>query len=115
LSPPSVKQCQTQVGEEIFAALTSLGRLVTVSADVVFRREEYDFMVAAVRAGLEKRGQITLAEVRDLLHTSRKYSQALLEHLDALGVTRREGDIRVLVQQGKRVQAISAESNPKKE
>jgi len=34
---------------------------------------------------------VTLAEVRDLLGTSRKYVQALLEHLDAIGVLMREG------------------------
>ncbi len=34
-----------------------------------------------------------MAEVRDLLKTSRKYVQPLLEHLDAIGMTVREGDI----------------------
>jgi len=45
---------------------------------------------------LEEKGQVTLAEVRDLLGTTRKYVQALLEHLDAIGVTVREGDARKL-------------------
>jgi selenocysteine-specific elongation factor len=31
-----------------------------------------------------------------MLGTSRKYAQALLEHLDSQGITRREGDVRVL-------------------
>jgi len=39
---------------------------------------------------------VTLAEVRDILSTSRKYSQALLEHMDAERITRRVGDARVL-------------------
>ena len=39
---------------------------------------------------------MTLAEVRDLLSASRKYVQAFLEHLDAIGVTVREGDFRRL-------------------
>jgi selenocysteine-specific elongation factor len=37
-----------------------------------------------------------VAQVRDLLDTSRKYAIALLEHLDDIGVTRRVGDERVL-------------------
>jgi selenocysteine-specific elongation factor len=41
-------------------------------------------------------GSISLAEVRDLFGTSRKYAQALLEHLDALKLTRRAGDLRTL-------------------
>jgi selenocysteine-specific elongation factor len=40
-------------------------------------------------------GEITLARLRDELHTSRRYAQALLEHLDAQRVTRRVGDRRV--------------------
>ena len=39
---------------------------------------------------------MTLAQVRDMFGTSRKYAQALLEHLDNERVTRRVGDERVL-------------------
>jgi selenocysteine-specific elongation factor len=52
--------------------------------------------VAKIKAALQKNGQITLAEVRDLFDTTRKYAQALLEHLDSIGVTVREGDYRKL-------------------
>jgi selenocysteine-specific elongation factor len=52
--------------------------------------------VARIRETLLQKDTITLAEVRDLLNTSRKYAQALLEHLDASGVTIREGDYRRL-------------------
>jgi selenocysteine-specific elongation factor len=38
---------------------------------------------------------VTVAEVRDALGTSRKYLLPLLGHLDATGVTRRRGDLRV--------------------
>ena len=37
-------------------------------------------------------GEVTLARLRDELGTSRKYAQALLEHLDAARVTRRRPD-----------------------
>ena len=81
---------------EIFGALRETGQLVAVSEDVVFRKVDFDSMLTAIRAILESRGTITLAEVRDLFHTSRKYAQALLEHLDSTGLTRRNGDSRVL-------------------
>jgi selenocysteine-specific elongation factor len=46
---------------------------------------------------VEAEGQITLARLRDELDTSRKFAQALLEHLDAARVTRRRpDDTRVL-------------------
>jgi selenocysteine-specific elongation factor len=39
---------------------------------------------------------MTVAEIRDLLGTTRKYAVPLCEYLDRIGVTRREGDLRVL-------------------
>jgi len=48
-----------------------------------------------VVAIMRDEGTITLPRLRDELHTSRRYAQALLEHLDAQRVTRRIGDERV--------------------
>ena len=48
-----------------------------------------------VVAIMRSEGTITLARLRDELNTSRRYAQALLEHLDAQRVTRRVGDERV--------------------
>ena len=95
-SPPTMKECQAEAGEELVDALIELGELTPVSAEVIFRKQDYDSMVAWVRSALKQKGHITLAEVRDLFNTSRKYAQALLEHLDATGVTRRDGDYRRL-------------------
>jgi len=93
---PSVKECQAEAGEEVVNALIEMGELITVSPEVIFRKTDYDAMVAQIKQGIEQNGQITLAEVRDSLNTTRKYVQALLEHLDAVGVTMRNGDARVL-------------------
>jgi selenocysteine-specific elongation factor len=95
-APPSAKACAEAVGSDVFSALKELGQLVAVSDEVVFKRSDYDAMVDAVRAALERSPQISLAEVRDLFRTSRKYAQAFLEHLDSIGMTRRDGDVRVL-------------------
>jgi selenocysteine-specific elongation factor len=51
-----------------------------------------DVLVRECRAA----GRITLGRFRDLLGTGRRDAQLLLERLDADGVTRREGDARVL-------------------
>ena len=95
-SPPSVRECQADVGEELLYALVEIGEFVMVSSEVIFRKEEYDFMVTTVRNTVEQSGRISLAEVRDLFNTSRKYAQALLEHLDSVGMTVRDGDHRRL-------------------
>jgi len=95
-APPSVKECQAEVGEDVYATLVESGDLVPVSVEVVFRRQDYEKMVAQLRKSLREKGRLTLAEVRDLFQTSRKYIQAFLEHLDTLGLTAREGDFRRL-------------------
>jgi selenocysteine-specific elongation factor len=95
-SPPSVKECQAEAGEEVINALVELRQLVTVSSDVVFRKGDYDLMEARIRKTIVQNGQVSLAEVRDLFQTSRKYAQALLEYLDSTGVTIRDGDFRRL-------------------
>jgi selenocysteine-specific elongation factor len=70
--------------------------LVAVSSEVIFRRQDYDLMAGKIRNTLEKNERITLAEVRDLFKTSRKYAQALLEYLDMKNITVRDGDFRKL-------------------
>lgn len=42
-------------------------------------------------------GEITLAGVRDITNSSRKYILPLLEYFDSKGVTRRVGDRRLLL------------------
>ena len=48
------------------------------------------------RKEIAERGPMEAARFRDLTGTSRKYVIPILEHLDAAGVTRREGNARVL-------------------
>lgn len=95
-APPSVKECHAEVGEDLVTALIDLGELVMVSAEVVFRRGDYEKMIQQVRQLLSSRGTLTAAEARDHFNTSRRYVLAFLEHLDAIGVTLREGDNRRL-------------------
>ena len=95
-SPPSVRECESEVGGEILNALIDRLDLVPVSTDVIFRKTDYDLMKSRIQQRLEANGKITLAEVRDLFNTSRKYAQALLEHFDAAGFTVRDGDFRKL-------------------
>ncbi|HEY7619574.1 MAG TPA: selenocysteine-specific translation elongation factor [Solirubrobacteraceae bacterium] len=79
------------------AALRDAGRAVRVGRAMYAHPDA----VADVRARVERiiaaEGSITLARLRDELHTSRKFAQALLEHLDAERVTKRlPDDSRVL-------------------
>ncbi len=93
---PSPKDAAAMAGEDVLAVLVDRGDLVSASPDVFFLRETYEKMVADIRAYLAANQTITVAQVRDMFNTSRKYALALMEHLDTVGVTVRKGDERVL-------------------
>ena len=95
-SPPGLKECQAEVGEDVLAALVDLGQLVQVSPEIIFRREDLDRMISELRQMIMQNGPITVAQVRDHFNTSRKYVLAFLEYLDSNGVTVRDGDYRRL-------------------
>ena len=81
---------------DLLDLLVDEGRVVKISDSVVFAAATYDEMVRRITAHIKERGKVTLAEVRDMFNTSRKYAQALLEYMDEKQVTRRVGDERVL-------------------
>lgn len=81
---------------DLLAYLSDRGLVEDTGSGVVFDRAVYDDMVSRITAHIRLRGSISLAEVRDLFGTSRKYAQALLEHMDDTRITRRVGDTRVL-------------------
>jgi selenocysteine-specific elongation factor len=94
--PPSVKKCREIIDEAVYNALVDQGKLKQVSSEVVFTPETYQKMVTDVVKRIKADGPITVAQVRDLLGSSRKYVLAFLEGLDSEGVTVREGDVRRL-------------------
>jgi len=80
---------------DLMNLLVERGQIVKTAAGVVFSAAAYDEMVARILAHIRENGRVTLAQVRDMLQTSRRYAQALLEHMDEKKLTRRMGDERV--------------------
>lgn len=80
----------------ILAYLVEQGMIVDAGGGVVFDAEFFAAATARIRDHIATNGSVSLAEARDLFGTSRKYAQAILEHLDAQRLTRRVGDSRVL-------------------
>ena len=95
-SPPTMKECLAEIGDDIYNAMVDLELLIPIPPDVVFRKQDYDLMISEITDLLRSRGKITAAEVRDHFNTSRRYVLALLEHMDVQGITERDGDIRRL-------------------
>ncbi len=77
---------------KIMGALIQQGKLVRLDPKVTMHREAYEKARTSVLQYLGIRKSITIAEAKDILKVSRKYACAVLEHLDKIQVTRRDGD-----------------------
>ena len=80
---------------DLLGLLIEQKKVAKLSETVVVSTKAYNEMLSRVLAHLKDKDKITLAEVRDMFGTSRKYAQAFLEHLDGEKITRRVGDERV--------------------
>jgi selenocysteine-specific elongation factor len=86
-----------KVGDKQLArVLEEHGRLIRVGDGFAISVAAYEGARDAVTQECEHAGSVTLARVRDLLGTSRKTAQMILERFDADGITLRKGDERVL-------------------
>jgi selenocysteine-specific elongation factor len=90
--------------EEVVQYLAATGQVVDVGG-VVFAAEAYDEMVRRTVEALQSNGSITLAQIRDMFGTSRRYCQAFLEYLDQKRITVRRGDERLLGREAGKIAA----------
>ncbi len=82
--------------DEVLNLLDEQGRVVRVSETVVYSAEAYERVVDIISEYIRENGEISVANVRDELGTSRKYALALMDYMDHKRITRRVGDARVL-------------------
>jgi len=71
------------------------GRLKNVAGQFVIPGTIWREILTYIADRLNAQNQVTVAEFRDRFGSSRKFALPVLEYLDRLGITRREGDYRV--------------------
>jgi selenocysteine-specific elongation factor len=81
--------------KEIFEVAVAEGLLVRVTDDIYLSPEADAELHRRVAERLASGPGLTVAEVRDLLGTTRKFAVPICEYLDRTGLTRRDGDLRV--------------------
>jgi selenocysteine-specific elongation factor len=92
-APPLAKELSAD--ETLLRMLSGSGELVHIGGFYLTRRLA-DEARARVRQRMAEQGPVTVAEIRDLLDTTRKYAVPLCEWLDQTGATLRRGDQRLL-------------------
>jgi selenocysteine-specific elongation factor len=98
VSPPDRAELEAELGvsPELVDALIAQGRLVEVAAGLLYEQQALSEIVARIRADIQQHGPRTVAQIRDLLDASRKYTLALVSYTDEHKLTRRVGDLRTL-------------------
>ncbi len=101
--PASAEESIAQAGLDLKAGRRALGELEREGALVRYAAPDSYMEAGALeglkekaRAWLAEHGSATAAELKEAMGTTRKYAMPLLEHFDACGLTRRDGDVRTL-------------------
>jgi selenocysteine-specific elongation factor len=101
LDPPAPREWSERLGidlarfRDLVAHLEREQALVRAPGDLWFDRESVDALAARVRSHLAEQGSIDTAAYKQLTGTTRRTTVPLMELLDELRVTRRDGDRRV--------------------
>ena len=96
-TPPSIKDLTKGV-KAIYEVLESLvdNTVVRLDQDLVIHKDYFDKAILEIKNHFAKNDKMTLAEFRDMTGSSRKYSMAILEYVDKIGVTKRVENYRIL-------------------
>jgi selenocysteine-specific elongation factor len=84
---------------DLFEVCIAEGYLVRIAEDIYLHTDVEAEMRRLLAEKLATGTGMTVAEIRDLLGTTRKYAVPLCEYLDRVGVTQRQGDLRLLAGQ----------------
>jgi len=101
LDPPSRKELAPEaLSQQALRFLLATGEAVEISPEVVLSAEGWQRAVSLIKEQLAARGGATVSDLRQALGSSRRVMVPLLERLDREGVTRRQGDQRLLGKSG---------------
>jgi selenocysteine-specific elongation factor len=87
---------QRQVSD-ILNILAKEKSIVRISDSLYLSAASYGGMMTLLKTFFSKKPELTVAEFRDILKTSRKYALPFLEYLDSNRITLRTGDVRKLI------------------
>jgi len=97
-APPSAEELLSLLGGDVdlLQYCVQSRILLKLGEDLYFLQDAVAKAWAIIEEYLREHGEITVAEARDCLGTSRRYCLPLLEYFDRTKKTRRAGDKRVL-------------------
>lgn len=99
LTPPTLREVAlrfprqgVEILREMLDSLALTGMLCRVSDDLYFHHEPLDAFQESIVHHLQEQGETSIQEFKALAGVTRKFLVPALEHLDAIGVTKRLGN-----------------------
>ncbi len=89
------EEADPKLARHVLDAMAGSGELVRLDGQNLMDPEYYQKALDGMTEIVDRQGQITLAEFRDLIHASRKYAMFILEYWDRQHITVKIGDARV--------------------
>ena len=98
LNPPNKSElASTAADDQAVKFLIRSGQLIELDPKIVITSSVLDAAIQSVSQFITSHGQATASDLRQHLDSTRKIVMPLLEHMDKLGVTRRNENYRSLV------------------
>jgi selenocysteine-specific elongation factor len=93
---PELFKITDKDARDLLKLLAEEGRISRVNDSIYMSKEVLEQMRQDLSKFLQEKKEITVAEFRDLVKTSRKFAVPFLEYFDSQKLTQRVGDKRVL-------------------
>lgn len=90
-----------KLAKQIVNDLVKKGALVKINPGAMIHRDNWEKAMGLLEKYFEDHPTISLGDYRDLLGTSRKYAVLFLEYCDQQKITRKQDDVRTLVQKSR--------------
>ncbi len=98
-SPPDEKEILRRFGEKggtVLQVLIEAKEVIRLEEGILFHTRSIEQSKQTIRSYLTERKEATVSDLRQYLGTTRKFAVPLVEHLDRIGFTERDGDLRRL-------------------
>ncbi len=81
---------------EIVQILLETGQLIKADEGILFHQQRVAEAMQLIRAHFNRELELTVADFREMIASSRKYAVPLLSYFDSIGFTVRQQDVRIL-------------------
>lgn len=83
--------------EEVFNSLLNNSEIIRINDDLFILNKTLELAIDKIKEFIKINETISIAEGRDLLNTNRRVALGILEYLDGIKITKRDGEKRTLI------------------